>query len=48
MTLVPEGGQWRIWDILDKSDPKAPFDLRVELEKEIRASKRSPKTKSHG
>ncbi len=39
MTLVSAGGQWRIWDILDKSDPKAPFDLRVELEKEIHASK---------
>ena len=48
MTLVSVGGQWRIWDILDKSDTKAPLDLRVELEKEIRASKRGPKTKSHG
>lgn len=47
MTLVPEGGQWRIWDILDKSDPKAPFDLRAELEKEIRTSKRDSKTRSN-
>ena len=45
MTLAPEGGQWRIWDILDKSDPKAPFDLRAELEKEIRTAKRDSKTK---
>jgi hypothetical protein len=47
MTLVPEGGQWRIWDILDKSDPKAPFDLRAELEKEIRTSKRDSKAKDN-
>jgi hypothetical protein len=47
MTLVSVGGQWRIWDILDKSDPKAPFDLRAELEKEIRSSKRGSKAKSN-
>jgi hypothetical protein len=47
MTLAPEGGQWRIWNILDKSDPKAPFDLRAELQKEIRTSKRDSKTKSN-
>jgi hypothetical protein len=47
ITLVPERGQWRIWDILDKSDRKAPFDLRTELEKEIRSSKRDSKTKSN-
>ena len=46
MTLVPQGGQWRIWDILDNSDPKAPFDLRAELEKEIRTSKRDSKAKN--
>lgn len=45
MTLVPDVGKWRIWDILDKSDPKAPFDLRAELEKEIRAAKRDSKAK---
>lgn len=39
ITLAREGGQWRIDNILDKSDPKAPFDLRAELEKEIRESK---------
>jgi len=37
----------RIWNILDKSDPKAPFDLRAELQKEIRTSKRDSKTKSN-
>ena len=47
ITLASAGGQWRIWDILDKSDPKALFDLRAELEKEIRASKRGSKAKSH-
>ena len=47
MTLVSVGGQWRIWDILDKSDPKAPFDLRAELEKEIHSSKRGSKAKSN-
>lgn len=35
ITLVQERGQWRIYDILDESDPKAPFDLRKELEKDI-------------
>ena len=44
MTLVWTRKQWRIDNILDKSDPKAPFDLRAELEKEIQASKRSAKT----
>jgi hypothetical protein len=43
MTLMPQGGQWRIRDILDKSDLKAPFDLRAELEKEIRTAKRDSK-----
>jgi len=45
MTLVDELGQWRIDNILDKSDEKAPFDLRAELHKEIRDSKRAAKTK---
>ncbi len=47
MTLAPQGAQWRIWDILDKSDPKAPFDLRAELEKEIRTSKQNSKPKNN-
>ena len=51
MTLVRESKGWRIDDIVDKSDPKAPFDLRAELEKEIRTiergtSKRARKTPS--
>lgn len=47
MTLVPQGSQWRIWDILDKSDPRTPFDLRAELEKEIHTSKRTSKAKDN-
>jgi hypothetical protein len=47
MTLVSVGGQWRIWDILDRSDSKAPFDLRAELEREIHTSKRGSKAKSN-
>jgi len=45
MTLVRKGTSWRIDDILDKSDPKAPFDLRAELEKEIRTVKHDAKSK---
>jgi hypothetical protein len=40
---VPERGQWRIYDILDQSDPKAPFDLRKELEKDIASLRKGSK-----
>ncbi len=43
MILLRTGSQWRIDNILDKSDPKAPFDLRAELEKEIRTQKQPAK-----
>lgn len=43
ITLVPERGQWRIYNILDQSDPKAPFDLRKELEKDIASLSKRPK-----
>ena len=43
MTLVRESKGWRVDDIVDKSDPKAPFDLRAELEKEIRTIKQGAK-----
>lgn len=43
VTLLRTGNQWRIDNILDKSDPKTPFDLRAELEKEIRTLKQSAK-----
>jgi hypothetical protein len=39
ISLVRERDQWHINNILDKSDPKAPFDLRAELKNEIHPSK---------
>jgi len=39
MALVSRGADWRIENSLDKSDAKAPFDLRAELVKEIRTTK---------
>lgn len=42
VTLVRERGQWRIYDILDRSDPKAPFALRKALQKEIEFGKPKP------
>jgi hypothetical protein len=42
-TLAPARGQWRIYDIVDDSDPKAPFQLRKELEKDIASLSKSPK-----
>lgn len=47
MTLVRESSGWRIDNIVDKSDPKHPFDLRAELEKEIRDLKQTRPTKLH-
>ncbi len=44
MTLVSRDGQWRIDNILDRSDPKAPFDLRAELTREIREAKQRVST----
>jgi hypothetical protein len=35
-TLVPEQGQWRIWDINDYSDPKFAGTVRQELNDDIR------------
>ncbi len=43
MTLVPERGQWRIYNIVDESDPKEPSDLRKELEKDIASLRKAPK-----
>jgi hypothetical protein len=42
-TLVLERGQWRIYNILDESDPKTLFDLRGELEKDIASLRKAPK-----
>jgi hypothetical protein len=38
MTLASQHGAWRIWDIVDNSDPKSQFALRDELKKEIATS----------
>jgi hypothetical protein len=43
MTLAGSGRLWRIDNIIDRSDPKAPFDLRAELENEIRSYRRETK-----
>jgi hypothetical protein len=43
ITLVPERGQWRIYNVVDESDPKAPFDLRKELERDIASLRKAPK-----
>lgn len=34
-TLVPERGQWRIYDVVDESDPHAAFRLRRDLQRDI-------------
>jgi hypothetical protein len=34
-TLAAENGEWRIYDILDETDPTAPFALRKALEQDI-------------
>ena len=43
ITLAPEKGGWRVWNVVDRSDPKFDFDLRSELQNEIRNSKRATK-----
>jgi hypothetical protein len=35
ITLAKERGAWRVYNVVDRSDAKAAFDLRKELEKEI-------------
>jgi hypothetical protein len=45
VSLLSQGPEWRIDDILDKSDPKAPFDLREELKKQSRSSGNRAPTK---
>lgn len=44
-TLAFENGGWRIYDILDNSDPKVPFALRAELKKDIAGYARESKSK---
>ncbi len=35
ITLAVENGEWRIYDILDETDPTAPFALRKALQRDI-------------
>jgi hypothetical protein len=35
ITLGAENGQWRIYDIVDETDPTAPFALRKALQQDI-------------
>jgi hypothetical protein len=46
-TLVPEHGGWRIWDILDESDPKDPIALRKLLEDDLASLRQHPAPASH-
>lgn len=41
ITLASEKGAWRVWNVVDRSDPNAEFDLRAALKKEILQSKRA-------
>lgn len=34
-TLAAENGEWRIYDILDQTDPSAPYALRKALQQDI-------------
>ena len=35
LTLSHKGEKWRVYDVVDRSNPKEPFALRKELQKEI-------------
>jgi hypothetical protein len=41
ITLASEKGRWRVWDVLDKSEPGHPFALRAELVKDLEALKKT-------
>jgi hypothetical protein len=43
ITLAPEHGQWRIYNIVEQSDPAAPFDLRKELQSDLECLRKVPK-----
>jgi hypothetical protein len=47
ITLVSEHGKWRIYDILDKSDPKFTASERKLLEDDIASLRSSPAPASH-
>lgn len=42
ITLEKENGGWRIWDILDKSDPKFTSSVRKLLHGDLASLKRNP------
>jgi hypothetical protein len=45
ITLTRENGKWRIYDILDESDPKSPIALRAALKLDIqRVAHSKPKS----
>jgi hypothetical protein len=46
ITLAVEHGEWRIYDILSKSEPGTPFDLREEIRKELKMYSKEPPAKS--
>jgi uncharacterized protein DUF3828 len=46
-TLIPERGEWRIYDILDKSDPKSTFSVRKLLENDLASLRSHPAPVSH-
>jgi hypothetical protein len=48
MTLVPENGQWRIWNIRDQSDPRNIFDVRDALNEEIQQLKKPARQQGSG
>ena len=39
ISLTSQQGQWRVYDVLDRSEPEHPFRLRSELSKEIQTLK---------
>jgi hypothetical protein len=41
ITLASQQGQWRVWDVLDTSEPGYPFALRAELSKDIQVQKKA-------
>jgi Protein of unknown function (DUF3828) len=41
ITLASRQGQWRVWDVLDTSEPGHPFALRAELSKDIQTLRKA-------
>ncbi len=47
ITLARENGGWRIWDILDKSDPKFTSSVRKLLEDDLANLRKNPPSTVH-